>query len=191
MRPATPRRGGRPGPPAAAGLAAAPHGRGFGRGVGHPLRPARHRQDHAGVADFAGHRPPVRGAVGAVGRRQGGARRHRCGTSRRRPRRADGAVHRRGAPVLQDPAGRAALGRREPDRAAGRGHHREPVVLCRRAAAVAVADPATAAAGRRRRPHRGAPRHRRPARPRRPGRRHRRRRRPAGAARRRATRGGR
>ena len=146
MRPGIARRSGRAGSPAAAGLAAAPAGRGLGCGVGHPLRAARHRQDHAGVADLAGDRPPVRGAVGAVGRGEGSPRGDRRRAPGRRARRADRAVHRRGAPVLQDPAGRAAVGRREPGGAAGGGHHGEPVVLGRRAAAVAVADPAAAAA---------------------------------------------
>ena len=50
------------------------------------------------------------------------------------------------------------------------------------AAVVAVADPAVAAADRRRHPHRGAPRHRGPARSRRAGRGGRRRGRPAGGA---------
>ena len=45
----------------------------------------------------------------------------------RRP--GDGAVRRRGAPLQQGPAGRAAARRREPLGDPGRGHHREPVLL--------------------------------------------------------------
>ena len=74
----------------------------------------------------------------------------------RRTRPADRAVHRRGAPVLQDPAGLAARRGRGPHRHAGRGDHREPVLLGRRAAAVALPAAHPAAADRRR--HRAADR---------------------------------
>ncbi len=56
----------------------------------------------------ARRRPAVRGAVGALGRSQGrpcGDRHGPPGAARWRA--AHGAVHRRGAPVLQDPAGLA------------------------------------------------------------------------------------
>ena len=56
------------------------------------------------------------------------------------PRRTrDGAVRRRGAPLHQGPAGRAAARRGEPLGDAGRRHHREPVLLGDLAAAVALA----------------------------------------------------
>ena len=176
------RRGRRPGSSAEAGFAAAAARRRLRRGVGHPLRSAGHRQDDAGVADLQRHRPPVRGIVGTVGRRQGGPCRHRHRAPRRRLRRADGAVHRRGAPLLQDAAGRTAGRRREPGGAAGGRHHGEPVVLGGGPAAVALADPATAAAERRRDPcgHRAG--RRRSSRPRWCHGRRRRCRRPAGAA---------
>ena len=174
--------GRRAGPPAPARFAAAPPGRGLGCGVGHPLRTAGNREDDAGVADLAGDRPPVRGAVGAVGGRQGGPCRHRRRPSGGRTRRTDRAVHRRGAPVLQDPAGRAAVGRREPGGAACRRHHGEPVVLGRCAAAVAVADPAAATPVGRGHRNRRPSCHRRPARTRRKGGGRRRGRRSSGAA---------
>ena len=174
-------RGGRTGPPAGTRIAAAPPGRGLRRGVGRSLRPAGKRQDDAGCADLTGDRPPVRGAVGVVGRCQRRSGRHRHAPETRSSRRADGAVHRRSAPLLQDPAGRPAVRRGEPGGVAGGGDHREPVVLRGRAAAVTVADPAVAAADGRRRPHRGAARDRRSPRPGRAGRGGARGRRPAGA----------
>ncbi len=157
-------RGGRPGASARPRITTAPpRGRVRCR-VGHPVRPARHRQDHAGLDDLRRHRSSLRGTVGAVGRCQGGSHRDRGRPDGRRVRRPDGAVHRRGAPVLQDAAGRAAGGRRESGGAAGGGHHGEPVVLGRRPAVVAFADPAVAAAERRRHQDRPAARDRRPAR---------------------------
>ena len=85
----------------------------------------------------------------------------------RLPRPADRAVHRRGAPLLQDPAGRAARRRRGPAGAAGRRDHREPVVLGGVAAAVALAGAAAAVAHRGRRARAAAPGGGRPARARR------------------------
>ena len=89
----------------------------------------------------------------------------------RRARRADRAVHRRGAPVLQDSAGRIAGRRREPGGVVGGGDHREPVVLRCRAAVVTVVDPATASVDLRRRPRGRTARDRRSAWTGRPGRR--------------------
>ena len=91
--------------------------------------------------------PALRRAVGAL---VGGPRAARG--DRRRPapprpaRPADRAVRRRGAPVLQDPAGRAARRRRGPPGAAGRRDDGEPVVLGRVAAALALAGAAAAVA---------------------------------------------
>ena len=82
-----------------------------------------------------------------------------------RSRAADRAVRRRGAPVLQDPAGRAARRRRRPARAAGGRDDGEPVVLGRLAAAVALARAGAAAAVRRRPAHPAAPGRRRAAGP--------------------------
>ena len=81
----------------------------------------------------------------------------------------DGAVHRRGAPVHQDPAGRAAARGGEPLGDVHRRDHREPVLLGGLAAAVAVAAAHPAAADRRRRPGGDPPRAGRRARPRRRG----------------------
>ena len=75
-------------------------------------------------------------------------------TARRRApgrRPADRAVHRRGAPVQQDPAGLAARRRRGPHGHAARGDHREPVLLGHLAAAVPLRAAHPAAARRRRR----------------------------------------
>ena len=60
-------------------------------------------------------------------RGQGRPRGARPGAARSADRSADRAVRGRGAPVLQDPAGRAAAGRGEPARHPDRGDHREPV----------------------------------------------------------------
>ena len=73
---------------------------------------------------------PVRGGLGDVGRREGGACGHRRRPQGARPQRhRDRAVRRRGAPVLQGPAGCAAAGGGEPLGDAGRRDHREPVLL--------------------------------------------------------------
>ncbi len=87
------------------------------------------------------------------GRRQGGPRRHRRRPRPARPGRpGDGAVRRRGAPVHQGPAGRAAARGGEPLGHPGRRDHREPVLLRHLAAAVPVAAADPGAAHRRRRP---------------------------------------
>ena len=139
---------------------------GGGPDVGDPLGPAGQRQDHHRAPGGRGHRPPLRRHVGALRRRQGRPGGDRGGAPPaplRRP--ADRALHRRGAPVQQDPAGFAARRRRGPHCHAAGGDHREPVLLGHLAAAVAVraAHPATA----RRRGGAGpaAPRGRRQARP--------------------------
>ena len=114
--------------------------------------PARHRQDHAGLRRQPGDQAPFRGTVGGQRRGQG-----RAGGGRRRPphagpeRHADRAVHRRSAPVLQDPAGRAAPGGGEPLGVVHRRDHGEPVLLGGLTAAVPVAAAHPAAAVRRRR----------------------------------------
>ena len=92
------------------------------------------------------------------------ARGHRRRPVPARPRAADRPVRRRGAPVLQDPAGRPARRGRRPARAAGGRDDGEPVVLGRRAAALAVAGAGAAAAVRRRPAHAAAPGRRRAAR---------------------------
>ncbi len=162
MRPRTHRRGRRPGAPAAARCAAAPARRGRHGGVGAALRPARHREDDDRAA--RGWRgPALRRALGAVVRGQGPARRDRRRAPPPGPVGAGhGPVHRRGAPLLEDPAGRAARCGRGPGGAAGRRDHGEPVVLGGVGAALALADPAAAGADRRRPPRAAAPRgHRR------------------------------
>lgn len=132
--------------------AAAPPRRGLRRRVRRALRPARDRQDHPGLPHLRRHRSTLRGTVRAVGRRQGRAGRDRPGPSPPERRRADRALHRRGAPLLQDPAGRAARRGGEPDRAARGRHHRESVVLRRCPAAVPLPGAAAATAGPRRHP---------------------------------------
>jgi hypothetical protein len=156
--PALPRRGRGPVAPARPPGAAAPSGRGRRADVAGPLRPAGHGEDDAGARHLAGHQAAVRAAVGARRGRQGGPRGHlgrQAGAHLRRT--AHGAVHRRGAPVLQDPAGLAAVGRRGPHRQPGRRHHREPLLLRGRPAALALPRPGPAAAVRRRRPRGAAP----------------------------------
>ena len=115
-----------------------------------PVGPCRHRQDDA--------RPPA----GRRGRRRpDAALRRELRRGRRpqghggRPRRAvpHGAVRRRGASMVEGPAGRAAArgggGHRDPDRR----HHREPLLLAQLAAAVPVSVAAARAARRRRGGH--------------------------------------
>ena len=179
-------RGGRParGPDAAAqpgrgDRAAAPDRRGHAvpqadrqrrADVADAVGPARHRQDHARLRRQPGDEAPLRGAVRGHRRGQGRARR-----GRRRPphagheRHADRAVHRRSAPVLQDPAGRAASRRW---RTAGcRSSARPPRTRSSRwsPAAVPVAAAHPAAAVRRRRAGSHQPGAERPARARRRG----------------------
>ena len=118
--------------------------------VGVPLGSARHRQDHDRRRWSPGR--PTRSSSRSP-RSPPGSR--RCGPSSTRPgatygRPADRAVRRRGAPVLQDPAGRAAAGRREPAGHPDRRHHGEPQLLGHLAAAVPVAAAHPAAADRRR-----------------------------------------
>ena len=99
--------------------------------------------------------PPVRRGVGGRRRRQGGPGRHRRCPAHAGPRRTrDGAVRRRGAPLHQGPAGRAAARGGEPLGDAGRGHHREPVLLGDLPAAVPLAAADPRAAHRRRHPRR-------------------------------------
>ena len=71
-------------------------------------------------------------------------------------RRGDGALRRRGAPLHQGAAGRPAARRGEPLGDAGRGHHREPLLLGDLTAAVPVAAAHPGAAHRRRRPRRAS-----------------------------------
>ena len=98
--------------------------------------------------------------------REGRARGDRRGpTDPPHRRRGDRAVHRRGAPLLQDPAGLAAVRGRGRHGDSARGDHREPVLLDHLAAAVAVRPAHPAAAGRRRRARPGAPGAGRRARP--------------------------
>ena len=139
--------------PARAGLAAAPPGRGRRADVADPVRAARHRQDHAG-ADRVAARPTA--ASSSCRRSTPGVKdvrevieRAKAELEPQRP--ADRAVHRRDPPLLQDPAGLAARRGRGPARHAGRGDHREPVLLDRLAAALAqpAAHPAAAGRGRR------------------------------------------
>src|SRR5690606_30713085 len=133
-------RGRRPTAPVGAGGATAPaRGRRY-PGFGAVVRATGHGQDHAGQPRVHGHRAPIRGSVGLVGGREGGQRSHRGGAAAPpvRPR-GHRVVHRRGAPVLQDPAGRVVGGGGGPHRAARRGDHGESVVLGGRAVAVAVA----------------------------------------------------
>ena len=90
--------------------------------------------------------------------RQGGPGGARPGPPRPARRPGDRPVRRRGAPLLQDPAGRAAAGGREPAGHPGRRDDGEPQLLGDLPAAVALAAADAEAAHRRRR--------QRPARPR-------------------------
>ena len=109
---AHPGRGDRPAAPDRRGHAVPQADRQRRADVAAAVGAAGHRQDHAGLRRQPGDQAAIRGAVRGQRRGQGRARR-----GRRRPpgagheRRADRAVHRRGAPVLQDPAGRAAARR--------------------------------------------------------------------------------
>ena len=113
--------------------------------VGLPLGSAGHRQDHASPSVVSRQTDSRFVELSAV---TAGVKEVRAvlDQARRdlRTRPADGAVRRRGAPVLQDPAGRAAAGGGEPAGHPDRGHHREPELLGDLAAAVpvAAADPA-------------------------------------------------
>ena len=99
------------------------------------------------------HGAPVRRALGGHRRRQGRPRgRRACPRRARHARPGHRAVRRRGAPVLQDPAGRSAARGRERLGHAGGRDHGEPVVLGHLAAAVALARAHALAAVRRRHP---------------------------------------
>ena len=136
------RRGRRPAAPARRPRPAAPAGGVRRADVAGPLRPARHRQDHARARHLAGHQaavrrscPPWTPASRRCARSSHDAKRE---LDLRRP--PHGAVHRRGAPLLQDPAGQPAVRGRGPDRQPDRRDHREPVLL--RGQPAAVAQPA-------------------------------------------------
>ena len=139
----------RPAAPARRRLAAAPAGHG-GADVGVPLGSARGRQDHDRRGGLPPDRLEVRGDLG--GHRRGQGVRAVLDQARRelRPGPADRAVRRRGAPLLQDPAGRAAAGRGEPAGHPDRRHHGEPELLGHLPAAVPVAAADPAAVDRRR-----------------------------------------
>ena len=103
-------------------------------------------------------RAALRRALGAVLGGAGAAPGDRGRPAPARPAQPpDRAVHRRGPPLLQDPAGRAAGRGGGPPRAAGRRDHREPVVLGGVAAAVALAGAAAGVAHRGRRARPAAP----------------------------------
>ena len=102
------------------------------------------------VGGVAADRLEVRRDLRGHRRGQGGPGRARPGPPRSADRPADRAVRRRGAPVLQDPAGRAAAGGGEPAGHPDRRHHREPELLGHLAAAVALPAAHPAAADRRR-----------------------------------------
>ena len=115
--------------------------------VDDPVGPGRDRQDDARApAGEPGGRRPDAALGGLLGRRRR-AQGHGGGEGRALPH---GAVRRRGAPLVEGAAGRAAAGRRGRDGDADRRHHREPLLLAEHAAAVAVpaAPPGAARAGR-------------------------------------------
>ncbi len=146
------RRAGRPVAAARARLAAAPADRGRAVAVAAAVGAARHRQDDDRLDRQPADRPSLRRGLRGLGRGQGGP-----GRDRQRPRRAgrhrqrDRAVRRRGAPLQQGPAGRAAARGREPLGHAGRRDHREPVLLRHLPAALAQPAAAPGVADRRRR----------------------------------------
>ena len=111
------------------GRPAAHAGRGRPGRLGHPVGPRRHRQDHPRPPAGRHHRQAPHHALGHRRRREGRARGPGRGAAP--PGRAgpgDHALHRRGAPLLQVPAGRAAPRRRGRARRAHRGHHGEPLL---------------------------------------------------------------
>ncbi|CAA9255158.1 MAG: Replication-associated recombination protein RarA, partial [uncultured Blastococcus sp.] len=169
-----PGRGGGAAAPARRARPAAAAGRVRRADVAGPVRPPGHRQDDARARHLAGDQAPVRAAVGPGLRGEGGPRSHHrreAGAHLRRP--PDGPVHRRGAPLLQDPAGLAARRGRGPDRQPDRRHHGEPVLLRGQPLAEPLAGPRPAAAQRRGHPRRPAPGAHRRTRPRRGGHAHR------------------
>ena len=145
-----------PGAAAGAGLAAAPADRGrpahVAAAVGAARAPARPPSPRSSAS-----RPT--GTSSRCPRSRPGSR--RCGRPSTRPAAElvrsgprDGAVRRRGAPLLQGPAGRPAARRGEPLGDPGRGDHREPVLLGDLPAAVAQPAAAAGVPDRRRRPRR-------------------------------------
>ena len=142
------RRGRRPAAPARRPGAAAPAGRVRRADVAGPLRPARHRQDDARARHLAGHQAPVRPALGAGLRGQGGPRGHHRAPSASSPTPA-------AAPCCSStrstasprPSRTRLLSRgRGPDRQPHRRHHREPVLLRGQPAALAQPRPRAPAA---------------------------------------------
>ena len=95
----------------------------------------------------------LRAALGRQRRREGRARGARAGPApARRARPGHDPVPRRGPPLQQGPAGRAAAGGRERAAHADRRHHREPVLRGQPAAASRLDAVPARAARRRRRP---------------------------------------
>ncbi len=136
--------------------------------LGDHVGSARHRQDDDRPPRRDRHQPGVRGAVGSQRRRERRPRRDRQGSRGSTPGRpADGPVHRRGAPVLQDPAGFAAGRRRGPHRHAARRDDGEPLLLSDLAAVVPMRAPHAQGARRKRGPRSDPPRDHRRTRPRR------------------------
>ena len=130
---------GAPGSVASLRAAAADAGRGRPAVVGDPLGAAGHREDHAGPGHRRPHQQGVRAAQRGERRREGRARRARAGPAPpRRARPGHDPVPRRGAPLQQGAAGRAAARRRERAHHAHRRHHREPVLRGEPAAAQPV-----------------------------------------------------
>ena len=106
--------------------------------------PAGNREDDPRLPARRRGRRPTRAAVGGLlgrGRRSEG---DRAGQGRAVP---DGAVRRRGPPVVEGAAGRPPAGGRGGDGHPGRRDHREPVLLARHAVAVALHPPAARTAG--------------------------------------------
>ena len=120
------------------------------------LRAARHRQDYPRAGDRRHHPRPLHRAERGAGRRETTPRGDRRGARVARPaRRAHHPVYRRGAPLEQGAAGRAAAERRERHHRADRRHHREP--LLRGDQAAGEPQPHLSASGpRARRPEAGS-----------------------------------
>ena len=117
-----------------------------GRVLGHAVRAPWDRKDHTRITHLRRHRTQVRSALGIVGWCEGSPRRHRSGASKAHRGRTDRSLHRRGAPLLQDSAGRAAGSSREPYRSAGRGDDGKSFVLGGVAVVVEISRAAVAAA---------------------------------------------